>query len=488
MTTHLRLLTTVALTSLCFTSYAQTAAVSNRATPQPAGSTAFEEFLREAKNPTDWLSWGADFRPRNEYYHEIVSLTEGDDLHEQDVTRFRTRLWATATVITNVTLNARVSAEPRLWNKPSFVTVFKGNSGMEWRYGIIDNLNAKWDHILGTSLSISAGRQDVQMGDPLDWWLVADGTPADGSWTFFLDSVRMGYAADSINTKLDLIYIHQSAHPSDWLPTLGNSSEYSLVEQHERGVILYASNKSIKNTQVDGYFIYKHDDREDFSIQGNRKFSGDNADIYTLGGKITGTPAPHWLYSLEGAYQFGQKEDTILGVRDARQIDAFGGKGKLTYALLDPMKNQFSLTGEFLSGDDKSTDSDEMFDILWGRWPRWSELYVYSYIVETGGRIAQMNNIARIGPMWSIRPLEKLTFSAAYNVLLAPESTPTRALNPGAFSGNGNFRGHYAQTVLRYQFSKNVAAHLWGEGIWEGDYYKNRDFLSFVRAEVLFTF
>ena len=45
-----------------------------------------------------------------------------------------------------------------------------------------------------------------------------------------------------------------------------------------------------------------------------------------------------------------------------------------------------------------TTGKDEMFDVLWGRWPRWSELYIYSYAAETGGKIAQMNNVMRFGP------------------------------------------------------------------------------------------
>ena len=57
------------------------------------------------------------------------------------------------------------------------------------------------------------------------------------------------------------------------MPTLGRSSEtkrpgsatynpYPLTEQNEQGVVLYGSNKSLKNTQIDGYFIYKRDSAE----------------------------------------------------------------------------------------------------------------------------------------------------------------------------------------------------------------------------------
>ena len=61
--------------------------------------------------------------------------------------------------------------------------------------------------------------------------------------------------------------------------------------------------------QIDGYFIYKRDTRTHTSVLSN----GDNADIYTIGSKITGTPADHLSYSVEGAYQFGCKQDPMVG-------------------------------------------------------------------------------------------------------------------------------------------------------------------------------
>lgn len=484
-----RLLTSVAAAATAGLPLTQAQAQTASAPSAPPPS-AFEQFVKDSKNPTDWLTWGADMRVRNEYYNNIVTLNDEAVRHEQDVIRYRGRVWGSATAITNLTFNWRFSAEPREWMKPSFVGAYSAQSGMEWRYGIADNLNIKWSQILDQPLTITAGRQDILLGDFYDWWLVADGTPGDGSWTFYLDSLRVAYDAKEIKTKFDLMYIYQNPLPGEWLPTLGRSSDYPVTDQREQGVIAYVSNKSIKNTQLDGYFITKHDDRETFLIAGAPKTPGDNGDIYTVGGKVTGTPAEHLSYSVEGAYQFGRKEDIVSGVNAKRDIDAYGGKAKLTYDFKDSWKNQVSLVGEFLSGDDpNSTGTDEMFDILWGRWPRWSELYIYSYIYETGGRIAQMNNVGRIGPSWTGSPIKKLTLSAMYNAMVAPEATPTRRIGPaaGSFSYDGHFRGHYVQAVAKYQFSKNLNAHLWAEGVWQGDYYANHDFTSFLRAEVMFT-
>lgn len=56
------------------------------------------------------------------------------------------------------------------------------------------------------------------------------------------------------------------------------------------------------------------------------------------------------------------------------------------------------------------------------------------------------------------------------------------------FSRDGNFRGHYIQAVLKHQFTPRISGHLWSEFVWQGDYYTQRDLLTFLRAEVFFTF
>jgi hypothetical protein len=481
-------------------------------TPPAPGATApapetWEQWAKQVKNPTEWMTWGADLRLRNEYFDNAITLDERAPRHEQDYFRFRERLWASVMPMKDLSVNGRLAAEQRLWMKPSFNGNYGARSGFEERYMILDNANVKWNNILDAPLSLTAGRQDIMFGDPLNWWLVADGTPGDGSWTFFLDSIRMGYEAKEIKTKFDLVYIYQNALPDEWIPTLGKSSEstapgigatpggqraYNLTEQNEQGVIVYLSNKSAKDMQVDGYFIYKRDNRVHTSLIPN----GDNAQIYTLGGKLSGTPMEHLFYSAEGAYQFGTKQDPTVGAAYVdstgyRDINAFGVNAKLTYLCKDKLNGQASAIFEYLSGDDKgSRGTDEMFDVLWGRWPRWSELYIYSYINENGGKIAQLNNIERIGGSYSLSPMKGMTCSATYNALFAPESTPTRqrAAAAAEFSNSGHFRGHYLQTVLKHQFNKNISGHVWGEFLWERDFYTQHDLMTFFRVELMFTF
>lgn len=451
-------------------------------TPSTAPS-GLEQWLTDAKKPASWLTVGGDLRIRNEYYNNIVTLSSDGALNEQDVVRFRGRFWASANVLTNLSVNARLAAEPRLWAKPAFTRQVRGQEGMEWRYGLVDNANVKWNNPFDLPMTLTVGRQDITIGEFWNWWLFADGTPADGSWSYFLDAARVTYELKDIKTRFDTMYIYQSARPGEWLPTFDNSSDYNLTEQNEQGAALFITNKSIKDTALEGFFVYKGDDQE-FA-------NGDNADIYTLGGKLSGNPGGgHWSYSLEGAYQFGTKQDpTVRGAGQLdRDISAYGANARVSYLFKDPLNNQAHLVYEYLSGDDPDTqDTDEMFDVLWGRWPRWSELYIYSYANETSGKIAQLNNIQRVGAGWTMAPIKNTHFGAYYNALFAPESVPTRALQPSLFSNDGNFRGHYLQSVLTHTFSKHLKGHLWAEFVWQGDYYTSDDLLSFLRAEITMT-
>jgi hypothetical protein len=286
--------------------------------------------------------------------------------------------------------------------------------------------------------------------------------------------------------------------------TAGVPNRYTITDQNEKGAILSIANKSIPVANLNGYFIYKHDSRLNNPPPGaispatgtGTYANGDDADIYTLGGRVSGLVKEHWEYSAEGAYQFGEKHDPRLTHSTAgaaaaagyHDISAFGVNSRLSYLFKDELKNQVSLWFEYLTGDNPNTGNDEMFDILWGRWPRWSELYApYSYIPET--RTGQTANMWRLGPSWNISPTKQMDFSLMYNALFANEDVPTRATVPTAFRNTDNFRGHYVQAILKYKFSQHLSGHLWSEFVFPGKYYVTTDqTMTFLRAELMLTF
>jgi hypothetical protein len=44
------------------------------------------------------------------------------------------------------------------------------------------------------------------------------------------------------------------------------------------------------------------------------------------------------------------------------------------------------------------------------------------------------------------------------------------------------------QGILKYQWNKYVTTQVKGELLWEGDYYAQRDLMTFLRTELTFSF
>jgi len=427
--------------------------------------------------PTEF-AFGGDFRVRYEAYDSAQTLNCDAPFHIRDYFRLRLRTWESYSPLPNLSFYGRLAAEPRYW----FNNATTVSEGKEWKYAILDSLYSKWTTGPASSpITFMLGRQDIQLGDQ---WLVGDGTPLDGSWTTFFDGARVTIDAKSIKTKFDVIGFNQQAHPKDHFPLLGRQGAYTLMEQDENGAILYASNKSIKNIQLDGYYIYKGDEK----VTSN----GNNGKAHTLGARVAGTPTAKWQYAVEGAYQWGHRDLQVrypTTITSSRDISAYAFNSRLTYLFKDALNNQITFLAEYLSGDDpSSTDKDEMFDNLWGRYPRLGETWAVAYVPESGGRSSQYQNLFRTGATWTISPTKDTTIATTYCAMFAPEEVPTRTTNASLYSRDGNFRGHMLQVVAKQKFTKVISGLLFAEASFLGDYYTHHDTITFVRAEVLFTF
>jgi len=420
-----------------------------------------DAWMEKAKNPVPWLKWGADLRLREDYHVNNTTLNKEVANHETAYQRYRLRWWSTLTPVKDVDLNLGINWRGRHYNKPDNVQDFDQGEVL-W-----ETLNVKWSHIAGSPLSVTAGRQNLLFGDG---WLVIEGNPLDGSRTVFFDAVRLTYDFAPTKTTFDLVYIDQN-HEGDRLVKPIKNLHRNVIEQDERGLIFYVANKAIPKTQLDGYFIYKHD-----LLQPVRNSS--EGEIYTFGGRVAQDLTDHWQYRVEGAHQFGYKLD--------RTLRAFGVNSRVTYQFKDKQSRQTYLHYEFLSGDDPDTPgTDEAFDPLWGRWTTWNEIIYNAYSLET--RVGHYTNLHRVGPGWSCKPLEKLDVTADYLFLFADENTyRSRA----GFSENGRFRGQLLRMVAAYKFNAHVTARVLTEFFFPGNYYTDfrNDPATFLRGEIFLTF
>jgi len=423
----------------------------------PAPLTLDQQVDR-IKNPFAGFTWGADQRVRNEYFNPAISLNDKSKGHEYEFLRYRSRIWGSYSPTEFLEFNGRLGWEGRHYWQPS--------TKPEWDngYGFVDTLNVKLKS-KDLGLTLTVGRQDIMLGDG---WLVLEGTPLDGSTSTYFDAARLTWDVPSIKTTFDGIFINQYSDPDHWLPTI-NDADRNQIEQDERGAIFYVSNKSIKDTTIEPYFIYKHDRK----VLAN----GDNGDIYTFGGRVEHTFDSHWKGRVEGAGQFGEKNNQSLA--------AWGVLSRLTYSFNDPWDNKLKANFETLSGDNPGTKgTNEQFDMLWGRWPQWSELYIYTVVPET--RVAETTNLMRMGPGWQCSPTKKWGIFVDYNLLLAPESP----LDGKPGYGSGAFRGQLWSVVTKYKFNRFLSGHIWTEFFQPGDYYSTArsDSAVYLRAELVFTF
>lgn len=430
-------------------------------TPKPGSIDAFlqetESFLHETEKPFSWLQWGADLRLREEYYNNAATLNGSVPNHEYNYRRYRSRVYESIHPLDNVSLSARATWEWREYTKPD-----SRSNDINLDEVIIDSLNLKWGEAGGLPLTFTVGRQDMRLGSG---WLFMEGTPLDGSRTFFFDGARATWAQKDWSTLFDAVYLQQSAYGTDVISPF-NDQHRALIEQDERGAILYASNRSFKDTEIDGWFAYKHARRV---LQ-----NGDNADIYVPGLRVARNFSEAWRAETELAPEFGDK--------NGRTLEAFGAVSSVSCRFRDPMQNVARLTYEYLSGDQTgSKGTNEAFDPLWGRWPMWTDLLGFTYARET--RAQEITNLHRVGPGWSFVPCKHAEIQANYFLLFADENT--RGGQPG-FSADGRCRGQFVSAFLKFFFTDHLTGQFQAEFFMPGNYYSSAmsDAATFFRYEM----
>ena len=450
------------------------------ATAGPAASQTMEDWLTEVKNPTPWWNWGFDERMRQIYANNFVTLDKHAPGHDKTFTRMRSRLWNNFTLNEDLKINTRLVWEWRIWCN-SNEGLLANSSSVEWDEAIFDQLNVEYNNALGMPLDLKVGRQDLIFGNG---WLVLDGTPLDGSRTIFFDAARATYRLEECQTTVDLVYIEQESESDQFIEPF-NDQDRGLHESDERGVILYVTNKSLEKTQIDGYYIFKHDEIPDNISTSFPPFWARESELHTAGARVEHMFDDHWKGRAEFAQQLGEQDDETKC--------ALGFNSRMTYMVLDDWKNQFRVGYEYLSGDDPGTGTDEGFDPLWARWPQWSELYIYTYMTET--RIAETANLHRVQFGWDLDPTEKIHLCNEYNLLWADENAGGNPLAGGiapngGFSSGGKFRGQLLATKLIYKFTPHISGHLWGEYFFPGNFYTDdrNDTAAFLRYELVLTF
>ena len=451
---------------------------------------ALASWTEQVKHPLPFFTWGAEYRLRQEYFHNVFDFSTDKVIanakDNRDVIRNRLRLWMKlGPFFADEAMEAPngLSFYTRfLWNPRYYLQAEFGRDypNPDWDERIVDNLYAEWQRIGGLPVSLRVGRQDFAYGRG---FVLMDATPLDGSRTTYADAIKGTIHLDELRSTLDLFAMDNKGEenhrlrPWDWD---GNAVD----EYNARVYGAYLTNKSFKDTEIGLYYIYKHEDPIDaimpFKTTRYNDVFGKEI-VHTLGAMVQGKLAKEWDYYAELAGQWGEH-----GYANGRDVPrkAYAFSSDLGYTFLGiPWTPRLHGGYEFLSGDDPNTSTYEGWDPVLGRWSRWSDLFGYHSAVEYG-RIYYLTNLQRCFLGASVKPTDKLKLSLDYSYLRTDEFEPGTA---GPFGG-GRTRGNLFLGIISYDVCKNLQTRIWTEYFKPGSYYARRDSALLFQWQAIFSF
>jgi hypothetical protein len=412
---------------------------------------------------------------------ELGALSTTSDAH---FFRVRHRIWTQLKFRGGWRLYSRFTTEWRKYLTPWLVP--------EKTEIILDNCYLDIPSIAGQPVSLRLGRQDIIRGEG---FILLEGGPNDGSRSIYQNAALIGIDGKILGlekTKLELLAIRNLAWDeyilangwTDEQRRLGHAKP--MQENDETALGFYATYDRPKHHKIESYYIYKEEEAPDAKDP--------HLTLHTVGARVSGALPAGLTYAAEGAYQFGT-HDSIAAGMTARDHRSYGGYLHLTRSMLTFGHPQVTVGAIYLSGDDPGTaeqpDADDQGWVpVFSRWPKWSELYIYSLIPEYG-RVAYWTNMSALTAGISISLARSTKLAYRYYYLMAPHPHDPQNSPPpwqSGFFGDGDVRGHNHQWKLTVKMNKAVAWHFLLERFAPGDFYQDaEDDAYFLRWELMLT-
>ncbi|HPW55688.1 MAG: alginate export family protein [Thermoanaerobaculaceae bacterium] len=414
----------------------------------PKAEIGFEERVRSEDwgNLTDFSSTNDDFRTQY---------------------RFRSRLWMTLRPSARVEVVAGIINENRRIAEPSMA--FHG------REVVFETLYVDWR--LGSGWAVRAGRQNLMRGEG---FVLFDGNPLDGSRTAYFNALDLYRSFGK--SRLELLAI-SNPRTDRYLPRFNEARKVSelqrLVEWDERALGAYLTYAELPKTGLEAYAFYKTE-TGDFRAATHPLFQPDRQ-LGVVGGRVVRTLGKGFTLVGEAAYEVGSQDAQPGSSGASRDLRAWGGYLRFRKELGGKAGPSVSLAYIGLSGDDPATDTIEGWDPLFSRWPKWSELYIYSLGSETGA--SYWSNIGMWEAELRLTPAKWLAVRAAYYRMQAFESLGAR----GGVFGSGTHRGDLFQIRGDVTLGGGWRGHAVYEHLDPGNFYAGRDAAHYLRFEVIYT-
>lgn len=418
------------------------------------GLTLTFPFALKATELPNWLKLGFTERLRIETTDNATSLSDEAE-SGYSYLRVRTSLMAQIFPYSHFEVTTRLTNEFRQY-------LVQESREFDWDETIFDLLYLRWDSIGGAPVSLVFGRQNLTFGEG---FVIFEGGPLDGSRTAYFNATQAIWQL-SPTSALTLIYTQQPTSDG-WLPII-RDQERKMVEQEERAFVAYYT-QMIGSANVQAYFINKNNEELGTLPK---------ATIYCPGIRLQTPLLSRLTATAEVAGQFGS-----WGEADQ---SAFGGYGYVTYETGWPVHfpKSFTLGTFYMSGDNLSTEDYEGWEPMFGRWPKWSESYVYTLSKERC--VAYWSNLASFFARATVAVAPDVTLNLDYHHLMAPQYG--QQIDQFA-SGTGRNRGDLFIGKLAYQMNPHLAGHLIVEQFDPATFYVvSADESTWVRMEMLLKF
>jgi len=386
-------------------------------------------------------------RLRQTYLKNAFDL-DGTGSDDWNFIRVRSHLWGSWSNAEGLKIYAQINNEHRHWFKST-----RGYENEEFEIDevILENLYISADRIAGSPFSIKVGRQNIRYGEG---FLMMDGGPLDGSRTIYFNALKLKAELDRRSLEFHIL---SNPARDRYLPVV-NCLHNDLVDSDETGAGIYYIDNSLENEKIEGYYFYKSEERT----------GGEKDDIHTFGSRLSGNYGDRGTYAAEFALQ--------LGGRAGEERMAMGGYAHSQYNLPFFMNPYVGAGLTYLSGDDPDTDRFEGWNPLYSRWPKWSELYIYT-MASLGRGVAYWENLASADFNLGLNPMDNIKIDASLFYMTAPETT------------GGSRRGLLSKFKISWNYTDYLSGHLTWERLYPGNYYfEDADNADFLRCQLYFKY
>jgi len=462
-----------------------------------AGETC---LAQEAKKDDSNFKLGGDIRIREEYLEDIPSRASKQD----NYFRFRAGVWSEYTASENALIRVRVTDEVRAWQKPDAAGWPQAQTYEFPDQIVVDNLYLDLHKLMNDRLDVRIGRQDMKYGTGK---LIMDGTPGDGSRTAFFDAIRLSWRGVP-ETVVDVFGIYNSARPDlVWDPKdakrdfNGYRTAVATDDTDDSAAGIYVMNKSLPDTDLEVYDIFKREDSYHEKAATNSPAPGSryNSPKYAwqtldeTAGLIENPALELNTTGFRVAPKFGKKAE--MNFEAAIQTGKRGDEDVLAY-MVDASATWFvpfrsetlqpaaSLIYYRLSGDDPATDKDEGWNPLFARWPQYSELLWYDSV--RGDQILKWSNVEFYLAQLCFKPHKRVKSTLSAGYVMAPEDD-----GPGSGRDRGTLFKLWNEVDLGKGLltaNDTLTAHAGLDVLDPHNYYASSDLAVFARWQVMYTF